>query len=90
MVPLTSSEQKKLIRMKRVEKTLTWAYICSGIVFLMAISLVVIGFILQLPEVRTFGIMTGLLNLSLILAVREQVKLFRIIKKLQQTPKENL
>ena len=87
MVPLTSSEQKKLIRMQRVERTLTWSYIGLGIAFLMTISTVVIGVILQIPELRMLGTLLSFLTLSLILGIREQMKLFRIIKKLQQTSK---
>ena len=90
MVPLTSNEQRILIRMKKLERTLPWVYISLGVAFLISISTIGIGVILDLEVIRATGYWASLLMLSLILGTRNEVRLFRIIKKLQQIPEVNL
>ena len=78
---LTNSELKKLKRMQKVEKTFSWMYVFLGISILT-------GIVAIIGKNLIFA-MLCLITLFLFIGVKEQLKLFRIIKKLQGELKQN-
>lgn len=81
---LSENELKILKGTEYKERKKGVIYVIFGVGIFVGIFSLSIGFILKEEGYKILGFIWGLISIMGILAVREQLKLFRIIKKLQK------